>query len=132
MVALRASAGFFLTLAIATLFVTDVQMKAETAPGTGIEGTVSFSPIHGGPIKEGEPASAPMANAALVIETAGGSIKTVTTDAQGHFKIELPPGRYSVRTEKTGMRGRRCALIDVDVIAGEFKQVQLNCDTGMR
>jgi hypothetical protein len=132
MVALRASAGFLLTLAVVTLFVTALQMKAESTPGTGIEGTVSFSPTHGGPIKEGEPGSAPLANAALVIETASGSIKTVTTDAQGHFKIELPPGRYSLRTEKTGMRGRRCALVDIEVSAGEFKQVQLNCDTGMR
>jgi hypothetical protein len=132
MVALRASAGFFLTVAIATLFVTEFQMKAESAPGSGIEGTVTVSPTHGGPIKEGEPDSAPMANAALVIETAGGSAKTVTTDGQGHFKIELPPGRYSLRTEKTGMRGRRCALLDIEVSAGEFKQVHLNCDTGMR
>jgi len=132
MVAIRASAGFFLVLAIAILFGPSVQMKAETAPGTGIEGSVRISPTHGGPIKEGEPDSAPLANATLVVETADGSSKTVTTDEQGHFKIELPPGRYSVRTEKTGMKGRGCGLKDVEVTAGEFKQIQLQCDTGMR
>ncbi len=130
MVAIRASAGFFLTVAI--LLGPSVRMNAETAPGTGIEGSVRISPTHGGPIKVDEPDSAPLANATLVVETATGSIKTVTTDEQGHFKIELPPGRYSIRAEKIGMKGRGCGLKDIEVTAGEFKQVSLQCDTGMR
>lgn len=80
----------------------------------------------------GEPESAPLANATLVIETAGGTIKTITTDENGYFKVELPPGRYAIRAEKIGMRGRGCAMNDVDVTAGSFKQVKLDCDTGMR
>ena len=132
MVAIRASAGFFLLLAIAILFDPRVRMKAETAPGTGIEGSVRISPTHGGPIKAGEPDSAPLANATLVVETAAGSTKTVTTDEQGHFKIELPPGRYSIRTEKkTGVKGG-CGMKDIEVTASGFKQVHLECDTGMR
>jgi hypothetical protein len=132
MVAIRTSAGFFLMLAIVILFGPSVRMKAETAPGTGIEGSVRVSPTHGGPIKLGEPDSAPLANATLVVESAAGTSKTVTTDEQGHFKIELPPGRYSIRTEKVGMRGRGCGMTDIEVTAGSVKQVKLDCDTGMR
>jgi Carboxypeptidase regulatory-like domain len=80
----------------------------------------------------GEPDSAPLANATLVIETAAGAIKTITTDDKGYFKVELPPGRYAIRAEKIGMRGRGCAMNDIDVTAGTFKRVKLDCDTGMR
>ena len=132
MIAIRPSARFFLVLGIAILFSPSIRMNAETAPGTGIEGSVRISPTHGGPIKLGEPDSAPLANATLVVESAAGSIKTVTTDEHGHFKIELPPGRYSIRTEKkTGMKSR-CGLTDIEVTPGSFKQVKLDCDTGMR
>jgi hypothetical protein len=132
MVALRGLAGIFLLLAIAFLFGVSARMKAETAPGTGIEGSVRISPTHGGPVKEGEPDSAPLSNAAIIIEGATGSTKTITTDDQGRFKIELAPGTYSLRTEKTGMRGRGCGVKDIEVSAGKFKQVELKCDTGMR
>jgi hypothetical protein len=109
-----------------------MRMNAEAASATGIEGSVTVSPIHGGPSKMGEPDSAPVANATLVIETAAGTIKTITTDEKGYFKVELPPGRYRIRTEKIGMRGRACAMNDIDVTAGSFKQIKLDCDTGMR
>ncbi len=132
MVAIRGLAGIFLLLAIAILPGMSVRMKAEPPAGTGIEGNVRISPTHGGPIKEGEPDSAPLTNATIIIETATGTTQTVTTDAQGRFKIELPAGRYSIRTEKTGMRGRGCGLTDIEVAAGKFKQVELKCDTGMR
>jgi hypothetical protein len=119
-------------LAGACLFLTSPRMTAENAPGTGIEGNVTVSPIHGGPSKMGEPDSAPLANAILMIETAAGTIKTITTDEKGYFKVELPPGRYAIRTQKIGMRGRGCAMNDVEVTAGSFRQVKLDCDTGMR
>lgn len=80
----------------------------------------------------GEPDSAPLANATLVIETAAGTIKTITTDEKGCFKVELPPGRYAIRAERIGMRGRGCAMNDIDVTAGSLTQVKLDCDTGIR
>jgi len=30
------------------------------------------------------------------------------------------------------MKGRGCALSDVEVTAGAYKKVHLNCDSGMR
>jgi hypothetical protein len=85
-------------------------------------------------VKAGEPDSTPLSNANCVVETAAGKIKTFATDEHGHFKVELPPGRYTIRTaERVGMKGRGCALADIEVTAGGgFKQVHLECDTGMR
>ena len=132
MVSIRGSVGLLLILTSVCLFLPSTRMTAEAAPGTGIEGSVRVSPIHGGPARTGEPDSAPVANATLAIETAAGTIKTITTDEKGYFKVELPRGRYAIRAEKIGMRGRGCAMNDIDVTAGSFKQVKLDCDTGMR
>lgn len=132
MVTIRTLIGLLSMCSIVFLFPPGASMNAEATSGTGIEGTVRVSPIHGGPIKLGEPDSAPLANAICLVETAAGTIKTFTTDAKGYFKVELPPGRYTIRAEKIGMRGRGCAMNDIDVTAGSFKQVKLDCDTGMR
>jgi hypothetical protein len=71
-------------------------------------------------------------NATFVVETAAGTIKTFTTDEHGHFKVDLPPGRYAIRGERVGMKGRGCGLADIEVTGAGFKQVTLECDTGMR
>jgi hypothetical protein len=131
MVTIRASIGFFSMLGIVFLFPLSMTMKAESGAATGIEGNVRVSPTHGGPIKMGEPDSAPLVNATCLVETAAGTIKTFTTDEKGHFKVELPPGRYAVRVEKIGIKGRGCGLADIEVTSG-FKQVDLHCDTGLR
>ena len=132
MVTIQASARILLMLGMVCLFVPSARMTAEAAPGTGIEGSVRVGPIHGGPTKLGEPDSAPLANATFLVETAAGTIKTFTTDEHGHFKVDLPPGRYAIRAERTGMKGRGCGLTDIEVTGTGFKQVTLECDTGMR
>jgi hypothetical protein len=129
MVAIRTSIGLLSMLSVVFLFPF---MNAEAASATGIEGTVRFSPTHGGPAKMGEPDSAPLVNATCLVETAAGTIKTFTTDEKGHFKVELPPGRYAIRVEKIGIKGRGCGLGDIEVTSSGFKQIDLQCDTGMR
>jgi Carboxypeptidase regulatory-like domain len=132
MVDIHLRAKFWRFLGITLVSLIAQAMNAETTAPTGIEGSVRVGPIHGGPAKLGEPDSAPLANATLLVETAAGTIKTLTTDEQGHFKVELPPGRYAIRTQKTGMKGRGCGLTDIEVTDAGFKQVNLECDTGMR
>jgi hypothetical protein len=109
-------------------------MNAETTTelSTGIEGTVTVSPIHGGPSKQGEPDSAPMKNVNFVVEAAGGKVATFKTDDQGNFKLPLAPGRYSIRIQDPAIKGRGCGLTDLEVTAAGFKKVTLNCDSGMR
>lgn len=121
-------------LASASIALVIQAMNAGTSDTlSGIEGTVTVSPIHGGPSRLGVPDSAPFANASFFVESASGSqVATFKTDDKGHFKIALPPGRYAIRAEKAGMKGRGCGLQDIEVTAAGYKQVKLDCDTGMR
>lgn len=73
-----------------------------------------------------------MRNADFVVETPAGKVATFKTDEQGKFKVELPPGRYSIVIQKPMMRGRGCGLTEVEVTTAGFKKVQLACDSGMR
>ena|ERR1041385_552588 len=108
-------------------------MNAQANAGaSGIELTATISPTHGGPIKLGEEDSAPLADTSFRVEAAGNHVTTFKTDAKGYFKVDLPPGRYEIRIEKALMKGRGCGLSDVEVTAGVFKKIHLNCDSGMR
>lgn len=121
-------------LAITSIaLVTQTTNAGTSDTPSGIEGTVTVSPIHGGPSRLGVPDSAPFANASFFVESAaGGQVATFQTDEKGHFKVALPPGRYAIRAEKAGMKGRGCGLQDIEVTATGFKQVDLHCDTGLR
>ena len=118
-------------LGIVLMSVLAQSMSAETSL-SGIEGTVTVSPIHGGPSKQGVPDSGPMPNTVFAVETAAGTVATFKTDEKGHFKVELPPGRYSIRIKEPTMKGRGCGLADIEVTAAGFKEVHWDCDTGMR
>jgi hypothetical protein len=98
---------------------------------TGVEGVVSVSPIHGGPIRSGEIDSAPLANTLFEVSNAAGSVTTFTTDKSGHFRVPLPPGRYSISRNVKGKVGR-CGPFEVEVTADGFKTIKWDCDTGMR
>jgi hypothetical protein len=77
------------------------QLNAQTSPiATGIEGVISIGPTHGGPIRSGESASAPLANFAFVVAGAAGGVAAFTTDRSGHFRIPLAPGRHSIKLRK--------------------------------
>ena len=105
-------------------------MNAET-PTTGIEGSISVSPIHPGPARQGETDTAPLANVAFDVVSDAGVVATFTTDAKGHFRIAVPPGRYKVKMrEKKKIGG--CGERPVEVTANGFLKVQWDCDTGMR
>jgi hypothetical protein len=129
----RATGRFSRLLGIVALLLVTQAIDAQAgSSGSGIEGSAKISPIHGGPIKLGELDSASLANTAFVVESAAGVIATFKTDEQGNFKVDLPPGRYSIRTKEVGIKGRGCGLSDIEVTAGSFKKVQVECDSGMR
>jgi hypothetical protein len=99
---------------------------------TGIEGVITVGPTHGGPVRPGMTSSAPLANATFVVGNENGAIAEFTTDGQGHFKVSLTPGHYTV-TKKDRQRGiGRYGPFDVDVAAGQMTKVEWQCDTGMR
>jgi hypothetical protein len=109
------------------------QMNAQISPtATGVEGVISIGPTHGGPVRAGESASAPLANIAFVVANAAGEVVAFTTDASGHFRIPLAPGRYSISAKKPKGRFPRCGPFDVEVTAAGFNKVTWACDSGMR
>jgi hypothetical protein len=109
------------------------QMNAQTSPiATGIEGVISIGPTHGGPIRAGESASAPLANFAFVVAGGAGEVAAFTTDGAGHFRIPLAPGRYSIKAREPKARFPRCGPFEVEVTAAGFNKVTWECDTGMR
>lgn len=59
---------------------------------------------------------------------AGQVVARTTTDADGHYRIDVAPGEYVV----TASAGMSCELIDVRVHAGAFSTVDIHCDTGIR
>jgi hypothetical protein len=100
--------------------------------GSGIEGTITISPARPGPVREGEAASIPLANATFVVENNQSEVALFTTDDKGHFRASLPPGHY-----KVSLKGRKSGIgrfgpFEVDVAAGKLTNVQWECDSGMR
>ncbi len=81
-----------------------VQTPAAEAQ-SGIEGSITLSPAHGGPSRVGVPDSKPLANAEFVVEDETGKVAEFATDDAGRFRIALPPGHYTVslKNKKRGI-----------------------------
>jgi hypothetical protein len=104
--------------------------QTPTPSASGIEGVISVSPSHGGPVRVDVPNTAPAATTKFVVKKENETVASFTTDAQGAFRISLPPGHYIVAREDAGRIGRW--RFEVDVVAGEVKKVQWTADSGMR
>jgi hypothetical protein len=72
-------------------------MQIPAEPQSGIEGVITVSPWHPGPVKADEPASQPLANATFVVQTDANAVASeFTTDGDGRFRVSLPSGHYKV------------------------------------
>jgi carboxypeptidase family protein len=106
--------------------------QTQSESRTGIEGVITIGPIRPGPISDVVPSWKPLANATFTVESERGIVTSFTTDEQGHFRISLAPGHYtiSMNDKKGGIE--RYGPFDVDVAAGKMTKVEWQCDTGMR
>ena len=123
LIAFLASAGFCCAQASPT--------PAPTPGETGIEGTITASPSHPGPVRPGMANSAPLANVPFVVSNETGTVAEFMSDDHGHFKLTLAPGHYTI-ARKLLQRIGRCGPFDIDVTNGEMTTVEWQCDTGMR
>jgi hypothetical protein len=108
--------------------------RSESKPGnTGITGIVMVSPIRPGPIKKGSESAnaAPLPNATFRVTSNEGIVTTFTSDAQGHFRVSLKPGHYSVLLAENRFP-KPCGPFEIDVEAGKMTDVEWRCDSGMR
>ena len=117
-------------VSVVTICVSSAQTPS---PGeSGIEGTITIGPANAGPTRIDVPNSVPLANAAFSVENENGAVKSFTTDAQGRFRVSLPPGHYKISMpgRKTGIG--RFGPFEADVVEGRMTNVSWECDSGIR
>jgi hypothetical protein len=81
----------------------------EDKPATGSKVTVA-TPLPGNP------------------DAAGEVVAHTTTDADGNYRVAVPPGMYVV----TAQAGMSCRLMNVRVTHSAYLKVDIACDTGIR
>ena len=102
------------------------------AANTGVEGRITISPSHPGPVRVGEQGSKPLVNTTFVATSDSGTAAEFTTDDQGHFKILLEPGHYTIAKKGQNKGIGRYGPFDVLVVAGQMTRQEWRCDSGMR
>lgn len=101
---------------------------------SGIEGKAVISPVHPGPIREGQSDTAPFQTTLVILRASDGTeVTRVETGSDGRFRVVVPPGTYLVGPLRgTGRRLPRAGEEAVTVVSGRFAQVTINFDSGMR
>jgi hypothetical protein len=125
--------GIPISLAFGVMFTVSAFTDAPAESPTGIEGMISVSPWHPGPVRVDEPVSRPLANATFAVQDQKeATVAEFTTDAQGRFRVSLAPGRYKVSLKNKKSSIGKYGPFQVDVTAGRMTAVQWQCDSGMR
>lgn len=112
--------------------------KTPSAPGgggaSGVRGTAVVGPACPGPVRLDSPcADQPIAIAIRVENASGKAVTTVHSAADGTFEVILPPGNYRLVPQLQQNGGfPHGGPLDVTVKAGEFSQVTLKLDSGLR
>src|SRR5947208_6038778 len=98
-------------------------------PPSGIQGTILAGPACPGPVRIGSPC--PDRPVAMTVEVVNGTTvaATFTSDANGAFSVSVGAGTYTLRS-KNGLPALRSTT--VVVVEGQFTQVELHADTGIR
>lgn len=128
------SAGIILLSACAagaqaTQSVSPTPTPANTS---GIEGHVLIGPACPGPERVDNPCPDKPYQATLTILNSNREIATtVQSDTNGYFKLSLEPGTYILRPESPGVMPSAPEQT-VTVVAGQFTQVNVSYDSGIR
>jgi hypothetical protein len=67
----------------------------------------------------------------IVLNQGGGEVRRFQTDAEGRFRIELPPGTYTLVPQSPG-KLPRAGEQTVMVTSGQFTAVTITFDSGIR
>ena len=102
---------------------------AAVPANTGIRGTILAGPACPGPARLDSPC--PDRPVAMTVEVVSGATvaATFTTDPAGRFSVGVSAGTYTLRS-KGGLPTLRST--SVVVLDGQFTDVELHADTGIR
>jgi hypothetical protein len=105
---------------------------AQATPSqSGLRGVVMRGPIT--PVCVAEtPCSEPAKNVTLVFSRADRVAGRVVTDGQGHYRIRLPAGFYSVRRAGSAGVDKKLDPNRVRVLARRFVRADFAIETGIR
>lgn len=99
---------------------------------SGIQGIITISPVRGGPVRQGAPASQPLVDTVFEVKHDGKVVASFQTDANGGFTVMVPPGHYTITRQQKAAAVGSSGPFDVEVSAGKMSQVHWECDSGIR
>jgi hypothetical protein len=136
LICMRLGGLLALALAVPLLAGCGDQGPGTTRDRSGVVGRVYLGPqcpveIQGEPCPD-EPSAGSVVSVAKQLPgdpyAAGEVVARTTTDADGNYRVPLPPGKYVV----TADAGMSCELMDAPVSTGVHAKVDIPCDTGIR
>ena len=99
---------------------------------SGVQGQVTVGPACPGPVRAENPCpDRPYQATIIVLDQENKVVTQVQTDTQGIFRVVLPPGIYTLRPTPTAGYPRSGDQT-VTVVQGQFAQVNIVYDSGMR
>jgi hypothetical protein len=106
-------------------------IPTETIAASGIEGVILMGPAC--PVEqENVPCpDYPVEATLAVLDAAEATLAEIKSDVQGYFRIELPPGTYTLQPKPLNAI-QRGAPQSVTVTAGQFISVTVTYDSGLR
>ena len=78
------------------------------------------------------PCVTPYAAQLVIVDGNGVTVTRITSGADGHFQVSLPPGNYVIQPTP-GVDGVPSGTpLEVNVVAGDYAVVEVDYDTGLR
>jgi hypothetical protein len=103
-----------------------------TALNSGIRGVVLLGPVCATQSAESSPCLTPYAANLVITDSDGNVVTSVSSGSDGRFQVLLPPGDYVIQPDN-GPDGNPSSIPQpVTVAPGEFEDVEVDYDTGLR
>lgn len=121
-------------LSFLLLFLVACAGRASSSSGdSGIRGTVLLGPTCPVETVESPCPDRPLADIEVQMLQGGDVVATVRSDSDGRFTVALDPGHYTLQAVvEAGGPGMSAKPVDVTVTSGEFLEVNVPVDSGIR
>jgi hypothetical protein len=121
-------------LSVLLLFLVACAGRASSSSGdSGIRGTVLLGPTCPVETMESPCPDRPLADVEVQVLQGGDVVDTVRSDGDGRFTLALDPGEYVLQAVvEEGGPGMSARPVDVSVTSGEFADVTVPVDSGIR